>query len=86
MDSGDELDHGIISSKMLEDIRDGSQTHPYVNRREVSYKTVIVLVKYNRNGKERLKATQSRGKSLHQVFRNVVKEISQELTPLGESG
>ena len=26
------------------------------------------------------------GKGLHQVFSTVVKEISQELTPLGESG
>ena len=26
------------------------------------------------------------GKGLHKVFRTVVNEISQELTPLGESG
>ena len=30
---GDESDHDIISTEMLEDIRDGSQTHPNVNRR-----------------------------------------------------
>ena len=28
----------------------------------------------------------SMGKGLHKVFSTVVKEISQELTPLGESG
>ena len=33
-----------------------------------------------------LKATQSMGKVLHKVFSTFVKEISQELTPLGESG
>ena len=33
-----------------------------------------------------LKATQSMGKVLHNVFSTVVKEISQELKPLGESG
>ena len=26
------------------------------------------------------------GKGLHKVFKNVVKEISQDLSPLGESG
>ena len=33
MDSGDESDHDIISTEMLEDIRDGSQSHPNVNKR-----------------------------------------------------
>ena len=33
MDSGDESDHDLISTEMLEDIREGSQTHPHVNRR-----------------------------------------------------
>ena len=36
--------------------------------------------------KEALKATQTMGKGLHKVFKTVVKEISQELPPLGESG
>ena len=34
MNYGDESDHDIISTEMLEDISDGSQTHPDVNRRE----------------------------------------------------
>ena len=38
MDSGDESDHDIISMEMLEDIRDGSQTHPNVNRIEARHK------------------------------------------------
>ena len=33
INSGDDSDHGIISTEMLEDIRDRSQTHPNVNRR-----------------------------------------------------
>ena len=52
--SGDESDHDLISTEMLEDIRDGSQTHPNVNRREAHYiKYMIVLGKGNRNVKER---------------------------------
>ena len=38
MNSGDESDHDIISTKMLQDICDRSQTHPNVNRREARYK------------------------------------------------
>ena len=38
MNSGDESDHDLIYTEMLEDIRDGSQTHPNVNRREARYK------------------------------------------------
>ena len=53
MDSGDESDHDLISTEMLEEIRDGSQTHPNVNRREARYKKFIVLSRGNRNGKER---------------------------------
>ena len=38
MDYGDESDHDPISIKMLEDIRDGSQSHPSFNRTEANYK------------------------------------------------
>ena len=38
MNSGDESDHDLISTEMLEDIRDVSQTHPNVNRKEAHYK------------------------------------------------
>ena len=38
MSSGDKSDHDTISTDMFEDIRDGSQTHPDVNRREALYK------------------------------------------------
>ena len=38
INSGDESAHDLISTEMLEDICDGSQTHPNVNRREALYK------------------------------------------------
>ena len=38
MNSGDESDNDLIYTEMLEDIRDGIQTHPNVNRRETRYK------------------------------------------------
>ena len=38
MDSDNESDHDLISTYLLEDIRDRSQTHPNVNRREARYK------------------------------------------------
>ena len=34
MNYGDESDHDLISTEMLEDNRDRSQTHPNFNRRE----------------------------------------------------
>ena len=53
INAGDESDNDLISTEMLKDIRDGSHTHPNVNRREARYKYVIVLGKDNRNGKDR---------------------------------
>ena len=38
MNYGYESYHDLISTEMLEDIRDGSQTHPNVNRIEARYK------------------------------------------------
>ena len=38
MDSGDESDHDLISTYMLEDIIDVSQSHPNVNQIEARYK------------------------------------------------
>ena len=38
MDSVDESDHDPISTEMVEDIRDGSQSHLIFNRIEAHYK------------------------------------------------
>ena len=78
---GDESDHDLISTDMLEDIRDGSQTHPNVNRREARYKIRDSIRQRQLEWKGALKDTLSTGKGLHKVFSTVVKEISQELTP-----
>ena len=37
-DSNEKSDHDLISTDMLKDIRDGSQTYPNVNKREARYK------------------------------------------------
>ena len=71
---------------MLEYIRDGSQTHPNVNRREERYKIRDCIRQRQSEWKGALKATLNTGKGLHKVFSTVVREISQESTPLGESG
>ena len=34
----EQSDSDLISTDMLQDIRDGSQTHPNVNKREARYK------------------------------------------------
>ena len=86
MNSGDESDHDLISTEILEDIRDGSQTHPNVNRREARYKIRDNIRQRQSEWKVALKATRSMGKGLHKVFSTVVKDISRELTPLVESG
>ena len=86
INSGDESDHDLISTEMLEDIRYGSQTHPNVNRREARYKICDRIRQIQSEWKGALKATRSMGKGLHKVFSTVLKEISQELAPLGESG
>ena len=75
MNSGDESDHDLISTEMLEYICDGSQTHPNVNRREARYKIRDPMRQRQLDWKGALKATQSMGKGLHKVFSTVVKEI-----------
>ena len=86
MNSGDDSDHDLISTEMLDDIRDGSQTHPNVNRRVARYKIRDCIRQRQQECKGALKATRSIGKDLHKVFLTVAKEILQELTPLGEYG
>ena len=71
---------------MLEDICDGSQTHPNVNIIESHYKICDRIRQIQSEWKGALKSTRSMGKGLHKVFSTVLKEILQELTALGESG
>ena len=75
MDYGDESNNDLISTEMLEDIRDGSQTHSDVNRREARYKMRDRIRQIKPEWKGALKATQNMGKGLHKVCKTVVKDI-----------
>ena len=57
INSGDESDHDLISTDMLEDICDRSQTHPNVNRRESRYKIHYRIRQRQPEWKGALKAT-----------------------------
>ena len=86
MYSGNESDYDLVSTKMLKDIRDGIQSHPNVNQREARYKIRDHIRRRQSKCKRAFKATWNMGKVLHKVFKTVVKVISQDLPPLGESG
>ena len=73
INSGDESDHDLISTEMLEDISDGSQTHPNVNIIEARYKIRDLIRQRQSQWKGALKATQNMVKGLHKVFSTVVK-------------
>ena len=86
MDSYDESDHDPISTEMLEDILDGSQSHPNLNRRDAHNKIRDSIKQGQSEWNGPLKATQNMGKGLPKLFNTSVKEISQDIPPLGESG
>ena len=69
---GDESVHDLISTEMLEDICDGSQTHQKVNKREAHYKIRDRIRQRQPEWKRALKATRSMGKVLHKVFSNAL--------------
>ena len=66
---GDESYHNLISTDMLEDICDGSQTHPNVDRREARYKIRDRIRQRQSELKRTLKATQSMGNIYTRYFR-----------------
>ena len=76
IDFNENSDHDLISTEMLEDICDVSQTHPNVNKMEASYKIRDRGRQRQSEWKGALKDTQSMGKGLHKIFSTVVKEIS----------
>ena len=73
INSGDDSDHDIIPTEMLEDIRDRSQTCPNIYRREARHKICDCIKQRQSEWKGALKATRSMGKGLHKVFSTVVK-------------
>ena len=57
LDSNEESDHDLISTEMLHDIRDGSQTHTNVTRRGEHYKIGDCIRQRQLERKGALKAT-----------------------------
>ena len=57
MGSGDESDHDLIYTEILEDICDRSQTHTNVNRREALYKICDHIRQRQSERKGALKST-----------------------------
>ena len=83
MDSGNESDNDIISTKMLEDIRDGSQSHPDDNQGEYRYKIRDRIRQRQSERKGALKSTQNMGRLLQKVFKTAVKEIFARIATFG---
>ena len=52
LDSGDESDDEPMYTDMLEDIHEGSKSHPDVNMIDARYKICDCIKKDNQNGKE----------------------------------
>ena len=72
MDSDDKSEDEAMSTEMLEEIWQGSQSHLSVNRREARYKIRDHIKQGQSEWKGALKATQNMGKGLHKVFNNIV--------------
>ena len=79
MSSSDESDAEPISTEMLEDIRDSSQSHPSVNMRDACYKIRNHIKQNQAEWKGALLSTQNMSKFLHKEFKAVVNEIFQDL-------
>ena len=75
-----------MPTDMLEDIRDGSQSHPIINRREARYRIHDHFKQMKDEWKGALLSTQNMGKGLNKLFKAVVNDILQALPSVGESG
>ena len=84
--SGNESDVETMSTEMLEDICDVSQSHPSVNMREACYKIRNCIKRSQVEWKLALLSMQNMVKGSHKVFKAVVTDISQILPILVESG
>ena len=73
LDSNDQSDHDLISTEMLEDIRDDSQTHPNVNKREACYEILERIRQKQSECKGEFKRYAQHGKGLNKVFSMIVK-------------
>ena len=82
----EKFDEGLISKELLQDIRDGNQNHPKINKREACMEIRERIKQKKSQRKGALRATHKMGKGLHRVFSTIVSEISQELTNFKETG
>ena len=62
IDSNENSDRDLISTEMLEDISDGSQTYPTINKREARYEIRDRIRRKELQWKGALKATRNMGK------------------------
>ena len=84
MSSDNESDAEPMYTDMLEDICDGSQSCPSINRREARYKIRGCITQRRAEWKGALLSTQNMGKYLQKLFKNVVIKLSEALAILGE--
>ena len=73
LDSNEKSNHDLISTEMLEDIHDGSQTHPNINKLEARCEIRDRVRRKELQWKGALKATRNMGKVLHKIFSTIVK-------------
>ena len=83
MSSGGQYDNEPMSTEILEDNRDGSQSHTSVNMRDACYKIHDHIKLIKSEWKGALLSTQNMGKGLHKLFKAVVNEILQVLPLFG---
>ena len=85
MDHGNDSYSEPMSTDISEDICDGIQSHPNVNRREAHSKIRDCIERRQLEWKGLLKATQITGKGLHKVFKiraiNGTGIVTEEYTP-----
>ena len=64
-----------MPTDMLEDISDGSKSHPILNRREARYKIRDSIKLSQSQSEVSLLSTQNMGKGLHKLFKASVNDI-----------
>ena len=64
-----------MSTDMVEDIRDGSQYHPIIHRREARYNICDRIKRGQAEYKVALLSTRNMDKGLHNVFKAGVNDI-----------
>ena len=75
MSSGEYSDAELMSTEMLEDICDSSQSHLSINRREERYKIRDRIKQGKPECKGALLSMQNMGKRLNKVFKAIVNDI-----------